>query len=96
MATLASKAAFLAAGPLGWLAGIVIKKIVTLVFNHMVLGANDLVISFTVKKKSKKLQKAREKAFVVNKNTTDEELDEIDKEIGDAFSNLIKFRRRKL
>ncbi len=91
-----SKAAILAWGPLAWITSAVSKKLATLVIKNTLIGANDLVITVTVNHKADDLQEAREEAFEVDGNTTEEELDAIDKKIGDSFSNLIKFRRRQL
>ena len=96
MAFLISKLSWFAGGPLGWLATKLVTKGITLAIEHTVLGINNLVIDIRVGKKAEKLEEVRKKVHLITEETTEEELDALDKEIEDAAADLIKFHRGKL
>lgn len=96
VAFLITKAAFIAWGPVGWFVSLVVSKILSLAINKTILGINLVFIDLSIGSDVKKLDKVRKKVNLITDKTTEKELDAIDKEIEDAFVDLIKFNRRKL
>lgn len=91
-----SKVAFLAFGPFAWIISKFTGKFLEWAMKNTILGANSLIIDIDVGMDVRALDKVKEKVKLITEETTEEELDEIDKQIEDAARDLIKFARTKL
>lgn len=93
MGFLISKLPLLASGPLNWIASFFLKKIITWIVENTAVEIMVLWIKGERKVDVERFKESVQKLHNLTGEETEEELDEIDKDISDAARNLIKHRR---
>jgi len=92
MKALLAKLPFLAWGPLGWIASHFLTKLLEFLIDKTILGATILYIDISNAGKVSDVETVIEKiAEAKVKGATNEELDELDKELAKKGRDLIKF-----
>ena len=91
MAALILRLPFLSFGPLSFLASFVLEKLVSLIIDKTILGANIGIVNYVIDKEVKEVERLIEKAKAVPEGNTDE-LKKIEDDLIEASRNLISLR----
>lgn len=88
------RVAFLGWGPLGWILSTIVEKIVEKALYHGQLLVTDQIINRVIHNDVEAVDDLTDKLIEVDQNVenyTEEELNELDEELMDAYRNLLTF-----
>jgi len=96
IASLIKKYSFVSIGPVKALIAFFGKRVLKILLEETILRINLFIIDYVVNSDYQYLQDLRDDFVNLKDNPTDEELNEIDRNLESAARDLIQFGRRKL